>query len=282
MKLAAVVVFYNPSNKNIKNIDNYLDVIDKLYVVDNTEDDEIRIKNSTKIEYIKLGDNKGIAYALNAGAKKAIEDKYEYLLTLDQDSKMTKEIIEKMLEFLKNTKEKNIGLISPYQDIDSKEDIINGDYEDMIEVMTSGNIINLNVYKKIGGFKDWLFIDCVDTDYCMNLHKNGYKVLRLNNIIMKHELGNLVVHKLFGKEYPCYNHNPIRRYYIVRNNLYINSIYKDIYPEYCKRLLRIQKGQVKRIIAFEKNKIKKLKMMYKGYKDFKKGIRGKYEEKKYN
>ena len=58
MKLAAVVVFYNPSNKNIKNIDNYIDVIDKLYVVDNTEDDEIRIKNSSKIEYIKLGEIK--------------------------------------------------------------------------------------------------------------------------------------------------------------------------------------------------------------------------------
>lgn len=275
MKLAAVVVFYNPSNKNIKNIDNYIDVIDKLYVVDNTEDDEIRIKNSSKIEYIKLGENKGIAYALNIGAKKAIEDGYNFLLTLDQDSKMNKDIIEKMLDFLKNTKEKNIGLISPYQDIDSKEDIINGDYEDMIEVMTSGNIIDLKAYKKIGGFKDWLFIDCVDTDYCMNLHKHGYKVLRLNNIIMKHELGNLVVHKLFKKEYPCYNHNPIRRYYIVRNNLYINSMYKDIYPEYCKRLLRIQKGQVKRILAFEKNKFKKLKMMYKGYKDFKKGIKGK-------
>lgn len=275
MKIAAVVVFYNPSDKNIKNIDNYIEVIDKLYVVDNSEDDEIKMKSNKKIEYVKLGENKGIAYALNVGAKKAIEDGYNYLLTLDQDSKMNKKIIEEMISFLKSTKEKNIGLISPYQDIDSKEDVLNGDYEDMIEVMTSGNIIDLKAYKKIGGFKDWLFIDCVDTDYCMNLHKHGYKVLRLNNIVMKHELGKLVVHKLFGKEYPCYNHNPIRRYYIVRNNLYINSMYKDMYPDYCKRLLRIQKGQVKRIIAFEKNKIPKLKMMYKGYRDFKKGIRGK-------
>jgi rhamnosyltransferase len=180
-----------------------------------------------------------------------------------------------MLYLQENKEDNKIGLVSPYQDIDSKEDVITSDVEDMIEVMTSGNIINLEAYKKIGGFKDWLFIDCVDTDYCMNLHKHGYKVLRLNNIIMKHELGNLVVHKLFGKEYPCYNHNPMRRYYIVRNNLYINEMYKDLYPDYCKRLLRIQKGQVKRIIAFEKNKIRKLKMMYRGYKDYKRGIKGK-------
>ena len=270
MKLAAVVVFYNPSDTNIKNIDNYIDSVDRLYVVDNSDDKEIRIKNTEKIEYVKLNENLGIAKALNVGAEKAIKEKYKYLLTLDQDSKMTSDIVNKMKLFLKNTKEEKIGLISPYQDIDSKDEKPTCEYEDMTEVMTSGNIIDLDIYKKIGGFKDWLFIDCVDTDYCMNLHKNGYKVLRLNNIVMKHELGNLVVHKLFNKEYPCYNHNPMRRYYIVRNNLYINSMYKDLFPDYCAWLIRVQKGQVKRIIMFEKNKIKKLKMMYRGYKDFKK------------
>lgn len=275
LKLAAVVVFYNPSEENIKNIDSYEKEVDKIFVVDNSDDDNKRIKSTKKIEYIKLGENKGIATALNIGAKKAIAEGYEWLLTMDQDSKMTEEIVIKMKSFLLNTTEKNIGLISPYQDIDSDEEISDVEYEDMIEMMTSGNIINLEAYQKIGGFKDWFFIDCVDTEYCMNLHKNGYQVLRLNKIIMKHELGNLVVHKLFNKEYPCYNHNPIRRYYIVRNTMYINQMYKDIYPEYCKHLLRIQKGQVKRILAFEKNKYNKLKNMYKGYKDFQKGIKGK-------
>ena len=277
IKLASVVVLYNPSQENINNISLYKKEVDRIYIVDNTDDNIKRINNTQKLKYIKLGENKGIAYALNIGAKKAIEDGYKWLLTMDQDSKMTEDIIVKMKDFLISTKEENVGLISPYQDIDSKEDNISEDIEDMIEVMTSGNIINLDAYKKIGGFKDWLFIDCVDTDYCMNLHKHGYKVLRLNRIVMKHELGNLVVHKLFNKEYPCYNHNPIRRYYIVRNNLYINSLYKNLYPEYCKRLLRIQKGQVKRIIVFEKNKFQKLRMMYKGYRDYKKGIKGKLE-----
>jgi len=278
MKLAAVVVFYNPSDNNIKQLDKYLKSVDKIYVVDNSDDKIQRIESTDKIEYIKLNENKGIAFALNEGARHAIKDKFKYLLTMDQDSKITSKIVDDMKNYIINNDMKDVGLISPYQDIDSKGDVKNGDVEDMIEVMTSGNIINLDAYKKIGGFKDWLFIDCVDTDYCMNLHKNGYKVLRLNNVIMKHELGNLVVHKLFGKEYPCYNHNPIRRYYIVRNNLYINDMYKDLFPDYCTWLLRVQKGQVKRIIAFEKNKFKKLKMMYKGYKDHKKGIKGKIDK----
>ncbi len=280
MKLSAVVVFYNPSGENINTINNYINSIDKLYVVDNSDDRTIRLESTKKIEYIKLNENLGIAHALNVGARKAIKDGYKFLLTLDQDSKVTSDIVNSLKDYIKNNKDDTIGLISPYQDIDSKNDKRDSDVEDMIEVMTSGNIINLDAYKEIGGFKDWLFIDCVDTDYCMNLHKHGYKVLRLNNLVMKHELGNLVVHKLFGKEYPCYNHNPVRRYYIVRNNLYINQMYKDIYPEYCKRLLRIQKGQLKRIIVFEKNKIKKILMMYRGYKDYKNGIKGKLESSK--
>lgn len=280
IKLAGMVTLYNPSKDNISNINNYINSIDKLYVFDNSDNknNSDMLPKNKKIVYITEKENKGIAYSMNVCARRAIEDGYNYLLTMDQDSKMTSDIVDGMVNFLEKTKEKKIGLVSPYQDIDSKETISDLEYEDQLEMMTSGNIIDLRVYQEIGGFKDWLFIDCVDTDYCLNLHKHGYKVLRLNKIIMKHDLGNLVVHKLFNKEYPCYNHNPMRRYYIVRNNLYINQMYKDLFPEYCARLIRIQKGQVKRILAFEKNKFNKLKMMYRGYKDFKKGIKGKYEK----
>ena len=274
MKLAAVVVLYNPTNENISNINNYKDSVDKIYVIDNSEDQIKRIKNDKKTEYIKLFDNKGIAYALNLGAKSAIKDNFNYLLTLDQDSKMTCNIVNEMKYFLLNNNDDKIGLISPYQDIGSNDQIKPG-VEELLEVMTSGNIINLKAYQQIGGFKDWLFIDCVDTEYCMNLNSHGYKVLRLNNLVIKHNLGDLKIHKLFGKSYYCYNHSATRRYYISRNNLYIYKLYGDIYPDYCAWLLRVQRGQIKRILLFENSKIKKLLMMLKGYRDFKKGVKNK-------
>jgi len=275
MKFASVVVFYNPTDDNISYLKKYQDAVDVIYVVDNSNDNIIRIKENSKIKYIKLSENVGIAKALNIGANLAIENGYKWLLTLDQDSKITNEIIKKMITFIENNDHLNIGLVSPYHDINAKVEILDVECEEMIEVMTSGNIINLDAYQKIGGFKDWLFIDCVDMDYCMNLNKNGYKVLRLNRVIMKHNLGNLKIHTLFGKEYLCFNHSPIRRYYMVRNTFYIKDMYYDIFKEHCDYLIRVQKGQVKRILVFEKDKYKKLKMMYKGYKDYKKGIKGK-------
>lgn len=278
MKLSAVVVFYYPSRDNIKHINKYLNEVDQIYVVDNSDDDVIRMHSDDKIKYIKYGENKGIAKALNEGAKLAIKDRFKWLLTLDQDSKITSKNISDLKSFIENTKEKNIGLVAPYQDIGLPFTKSSEEYEEYIELMTSGSVLNLDAYKKIGGFKDWLFIDCVDTDYCLNLHKNKYQVLRLNNVIMKHSLGNLKLHKFLGKTYDCFNHNPIRRYYIVRNNLYINEMYHDLCPDYCDHLIRAQKGQVKRILAFEKNKFKKLKMMYKGYRDYKHGIKGKLSD----
>ena len=166
MKIAATVVFYKPSEDNIKNIDAYKNIVDRVYVIDNTDDDLIRLNDDKKVKYIKLYDNKGIAYALNCGAKKAIEDGYKWLLTMDQDSKITSQNVQDMLAFLeKHKNDTSIGLISPYQDVQMHEEIPNHEFDDIIEIMTSGNIINLDAYQKIGGFKDWLFIDCVDTDY---------------------------------------------------------------------------------------------------------------------
>lgn len=275
MNLACVVVFYNPSDDNISNIDAYKGVVDKVYVVDNSDDEIVRLKDDKVIKYIKLGKNLGIAKALNIGARRAIDDGFKWLLTMDQDSKITKQNVLDMISFLKKNEDDKVGLISPFQDIQMNEVIPDIECEDMIEVMTSGNIINLDVYQKIGGFKDWLFIDCVDTEYCMNLHRNGYKVLRLNRVVMEHHLGDKTFHKFFGKIYDCSNHSAMRRYYITRNNLYIRDMYSDIYPDYCKRLIRIQKGQVKRVLMFEKQRMKKLKMIIKGYIDYKKGVKGK-------
>ena len=277
MKIPAVVILYNPKEEFINNFSNYIDAIDKLYVIDNSDDDIDRLKSRGKIEYIKYGENKGVASALNDAAKLAIKDGFKYLLTLDQDSKISSDIIFKMISYITSSDDKNIGLVSPYHDTGIGESLSNKEVEELVEVMTSGNIINLNAFVEVGGFKDWLFVDCVDTDYCMNLNSHGYKVVRLNTLIMKHSLGDIRIHKLFGKKYISYNHSPERMYYIVRNNLYINNIYKDLYPEHCSWLLRCLKGQAKRIVLFEGKKIKKLRMMQKGYKDFKKGKKGKLD-----
>lgn len=278
MKLAGIVTLYHPDENVKNNILTYLDAIDKLYVVDNTENKNNKnlIPKSKKIKYIANLDNLGVARALNIGAEEAIKDGYLWLLTMDQDSKFESKNVKLMIEYLKENDCKDIGIITPWHKINTgikkpKERI---DYP--FEVMTSGNIINLSVYSAIGKFKDEYFIDNIDIEYCMNLKLHNYKIVRLNYVELKHNLGDIRVYKKFGKKFVCSNHNAIRRYYMSRNTFILCKHYNEYFPEYCKFLKRALRGQLTNIILFEKDKINKIKKMIRGYIDYKKGITGKY------
>jgi len=88
-------------------------------------------------------------------------------------------------------------------------------------LVTSGSLLDLNVFKEIGEFDENLFIDYVDTDYCIRLRKSGYKLIQFARPIMMHSLG--ITKDTLG--YSFYEHSPIRNYYIFRNKLYILTKY---------------------------------------------------------
>ena len=113
VKLAGTVILYNPSKENLENILVYLNEVDRLYLVCNSANIP-KVSLSKKITYIYNSSNYGIAKSLNIAAYQAIKDGYEYLLTLDQDSKMKASIVKEMKDFISKTDIKNIGLISPY------------------------------------------------------------------------------------------------------------------------------------------------------------------------
>mgnify|MGYP003291444282 CR=1 FL=1 len=279
IKLSGVVVLYEPDNEVVDNIKSYLKKLDKLYVIDNTpnKNNSCMIPKSKKIEYIPYFENRGVSYALNDAAKRSISQGYNWMLTMDQDSSFMNNEISQMLDYIdKNCDNKKIGLVSPWHVIDTNPEKPKEKIDYPVEVMTSGNIINLKAYKKIGGYKDWLFIDCIDFDYCMNLHAHNYDVVRLNYVEMKHHLGNICIKHCLRRDFVCSNHNFIRRYYMVRNTFYIVDIYKEIYPEYCSFLKRGLRGQLINIILFEKDKYRKVRNMYRGYKDYKKRRKGVY------
>ena len=281
MKLAAVVVLYNPDDKVRENIKSYIDSVQVVYAVDNSDIDHSKEFSNEKIVYIPNGSNMGIAYALNVGAKKAINDGYDWLLTMDQDSCFQENGVEQMKEFLLNSKNgknkydfEKIGLITPYHRTLFNENEKIPDIDSPAVVMTSGNIISLKAYNEIGGFKDWMFIDAVDFDYCLNLRDHGYDIWRLVHIEMKHNLGNVVFKDIGKRHFYSLNHSATRRYYIVRNRHYFYDMYHERWPGFCNAEIKQTMFEAKRIVLCEKQKIKKLLAMFKGYLDYKKGITG--------
>ncbi len=278
MRLAGIVTLYNPESQIKNNILTYINQLEKLYVIDNTEnkDNTEMIPKNRKIVYLPNYQNIGVATALNKGAELARKEGFHWLLTMDQDSCFKKGQLEELIHFLETTKIKNIGLVSPWHNTKSGTIKSQKKVEEVMEVMTSGNIINLDVHENIGGFKDWLFIDSIDIEYGMNLNKNHYKVIRLNNVELEHELGDIKIKRVLGRNFVCSNHNYIRRYYIVRNIYYVYQMYHKDFPEYCEFIRNGLKGAFRNVLFFEKDKYRKIRNMIRGYYDFKKNIKGKY------
>lgn len=284
-RIAGTVVLYHPDSDVISNIRSYLDDIAVLYVVDNSEspNKEIvdQILNLDKIAYLHNGENLGIARALNIAARKAIEDGYDFLLTMDQDSFASPCMINHMLECVKIRDVSKIGIIGPFHITDFDDKVAGPeDCEIVVTTMTSGNLLNLLVYQCVGPFLDDLFIDQVDIEYCLRLKQKGYQVVQANRATLRHGLGNITTAKILFKQLRTSNHSPLRRYYITRNRFFVWQEYHDL--EAAKESIALDKvsfrGEIRNILFMEKNKMSKIYMIVKGYVDFKRNLFGKYQE----
>lgn len=269
MKLAGVVVLYNPEETVISNINSYLLDVDILYVVDNSYHINLKLirtlQQISKIRYINNNGNKGIAYAQNVAAREAIKDKYQWLLTMDQDSYATKNSIIMIRDFIEANNTDKIGIISAFQETENNKSKYHTTFFRKVSwVISSGNAINLNLYKKIGGFQSKLFIDAVDYEYCLRLKVNGYSIYIINKAIIKHSLGEA---KKVGNQYINIHHYK-RMYYRVRNTFYIRKAYKDKCPELSKKIFDMSSATWKTDILYGKHKIRQVLYMCWGYIDF--------------
>ncbi len=281
MKYAGVVVLFNPDKTVIENISSYIHDIDKLYIVDNSAvSNETMFSCFDRAIYLPNYKNLGIAAALNMGAKKALEDGYDFLLTMDQDSKFDDHGVEAMISCIEKMHPNSLNAVySPFHKTALSENEVLKGISSPLVVMTSGNIIDLKAYENVGGFKDWMFIDCVDFDFCLNLRRHGYNIIQLNDVVLNHNLGDFEKRKLFGKTYLCDNHSAFRRYYIVRNSFYICDEYGKDYPAYCQAIMGDVRYGFFIVLMFEKHKLKKLTRMIKGLFDYYFVIKKKYLQK---
>jgi len=277
LRVAGVVILYNPKKDFIINILSYLNQVKILYVVDNSEAASPNINWLESYRTVRRINNKGnigIAAALNLAASMAIEDGFDLLLTMDQDSRISDNFVNEMFkEFERDDKN---GILSPYivHIKNPQKPIISG-VENVTTAITSGSIIRLTAHKKIGGFLEKLFIDYVDHEYCLRMRSFGYKILRLNSVYIYHDLGDVKSRKLFFiKVFPT-NHSPHRWYYRTKSRFYVYKIYKNQFPDYIKFDKRVFIKEILKIFLYEKNKIQKFKMIMYGYLDFKRNKFGK-------
>ena len=285
-KVAAIIVSYNPDSNLFDSINLLLNQVEKVIIVDNGSKEKyvkyIKSINEDKIEIILNKENLGIATALNIGVRKALENGYEWILTMDQDSKASPDMVKKMFNVynsINREERKDILSIFPNfvdERIQSIEENSNmNSYEYVDADITSGNLLRKEVFEKVGFFDDSLFIDLVDTDFCMRLNEKGIKMIKIRDAVLYHSLGESKTIKGILGSFNTSNHSALRRYYMTRNRFYIWEKYKGLNSFTLNRDKKVFKKEFVKIILGEKDKVNKIKMVLRGYKDYKKGIKGK-------
>lgn len=267
MKIAGVVVWYNPDKESISNIKTYNHNIDKLYIIDNSEHLMGNpFDNDKDIEYISFGKNMGLAFALNAAVRKAMSENYDWLLTMDQDSKFSNNIIEIYKNYIVNNDCKRVAILSPQYNTERNHPVKNNDIVELYWTMQSADLFNLNVMRELGLFEEKYFIDCIDYEYCLRARKYGYKILRCNEAVLNHSPAINKRIGLFNYGYA----SPIRIYYQTRNAYDMWLKYESI-----KALGIILIKFIKSILLYD-NKIIYIKMIKEGLCD---GANGKFGKK---
>lgn len=276
--IIAGIVSFNPDLKrledNVKSIEHQVEYV---LLVENGSKNQEEILSFLKEKFPKLWviintNNQGIAIALNQLLEKSRNLGGKWLLTLDQDSISPDNLISAYKNYLDMEK---VAMICPRiidrnskMTVEHKDDGKNVPFVEVDRCITSATLMNTDAANEIGNFDDKMFIDYVDFEYCIRLRKEGYKILKVNETELLHELGNTVIKSLFGKKIQVLNHSPFRKYYYIRNIVYTYRKHKDVLPRfYCVKPIVVMYIKT---LFFENNKKEKLKKMYQGFLDGKK------------
>lgn len=290
--VCCIIVTYNIGIDFYKCFNTVYNQVEKVIIVDNGSEketvdvlNEIQKQYST-VEIVYNKRNEGIATALNTGIEYAIENNYEWVLTMDNDSEATNNMLSSMktvYESIDLKERKDIVSIFPshvekgygkYENI--KESDLNNLKFDFIEAeITSGNLVKTEVFKALGLLEDRLFIDLVDVEICLRLLKNNLRMIKVEGAVLLHSLGNSTKRKILTKEVAVTNHSALRRYYITRNRLEIWKMYKGLDCQYLKNSRKDFIKEAVTLVLFEKEKVAKIKAIRDGIRDYRKNIFGK-------
>lgn len=275
--LLAVVVWYNPTAEHATALQGYLDGVNRVIVIDNSDGDNSSLLHpyGDKVCYIPNGQNLGIAAALNRGFTRAVELGAEWVLTMDQDSRFEEGEFDKFTA-LCNAYDTplSVGIFSPHQVYADPPRSGLPTYEKRIEVMTSGNIVQVEAWRKAGGFREDYFIDLVDDEFCLRVLRQGWDIIMVNDALLCHRLGDGLLHSRLLR-HRFLDHPPVRYYYITRNLLATRASYPERKDYYTRHL----KKRTKRLLLYvNRQKWQKILMSWRGYRDFRRGRMGRYED----
>lgn len=273
MKFAVLVTLYNPSTNNIKKISEYVNIFDRVYLYDNSDNNETYksiLPANDKLSYFFNGANDGLCKAINQMIALCVKEGIDFLCTLDQDSQFDNDDIDKIKEFIRSAKINDVALVVPKvvyngENESSKKE---NDIEEVRFAISSGTFLNIKLLREHTDLRydEYYFLDRFEKDFCKQVCLRGYRIQKCNHSILRQSLGEL--------KNGHTTHNTIRHYYMFRNRFYYNNKFHSPWEAFILNMLQTLR-HIAYILRVESDKRVKLSMCKYGYLDYKKNHGGK-------
>ena len=242
-----MIVSYNPEKISFTDLLIRLCAqVNHIFIVDNSSQENNDVFHfcqdcgidCEKFSLIRLGDNFGVAFALNVGIQEAMLMQANFILLSDQDSLPDEHMVCELLRAYKTLTAMGIrvGVIGPtYTDLFTGltypfqvklpgkffygHQVATKDipHVESLTLITSGSLIPSHVFQSVGLMRDDLFIDMVDCEWCHRARWRGYRVFGTGWAKMHQRMGEhrLRIWYLRWRYESAYS--PLRIYYRMRN-----------------------------------------------------------------
>jgi len=233
-RLCAIVVTYRPDDGLPSRVAAIARQVAAVVVVDNRSDEDARrmvcdvAAAEPRVDTILNAENRGVAAALNQGLRWARARGYAWAVTLDQDTVPMDRLVATLAAVYEDARStKRVGMIGAnYLDDEPGSErhrrraggVTGRGWIETPTVLTSGSAMSLRAYEAIGPFREELFIDHVDHEYCLRARARGFSVILAQEPLMLHRIGAARTHRLLGRALRA-EHHAARRWYFKTRNL---------------------------------------------------------------
>lgn len=227
-RIFAIIVTFNGDWDNVARLTSGL-VDDGIayVVVDNGSADQEALRS---MNTVFLGENLGIAAAQNVGIQHCLEQGADVIVFFDQDSEIKPGFIAALVRpILENAASitapvfydakkgfgypivrfSRFGFRTKFRPDAMRAPIVTN------VVISSGSAVAVKVFRAVGLMNADLFIDYVDTEWCLRCYSKGFSVLVDPAVRMEHSIGDTTI--VIGR-FKIPVHSPLRRYYRIRNS----------------------------------------------------------------
>lgn len=259
--ICGIMVTYYPTRQTIENIRIAKQQLDCFVLIDNTPThvdfsllNDLGIfdlseakprfpmtPNMYSVILLRNHSNLGLSKAFNLGISIAKSLEVDYILLLDQDSKLHNDTIEKLFRSYTALLNYEVGALGctniqygaplPAQStsprLQPKEYVESALYQEVYLKENSGLLIPIIVINKVGKFNEAFFLDGVDYDFCLRLREYGYKVFRAKQAFITQSAGTESNVRLFGKTFKYIIRDPKRTHSIVESYVMLLKIHNS-------------------------------------------------------